>query len=177
MLQQAFEPYGNITNVKVIKEKGGTVLLFFNFNFNLILNIVAYVKFTKASCAALAMESLNGAVLNNGRGPKLKVLLAESPNSRNIPQTRQQVELEMAGDPDNIPPRSRLFLVVPKSADGQAIKEEMNKYNDMEYCKIDLIQSKGVVFCKYAKASSALKAMEDICTSNMVFIKYLIFNL
>jgi hypothetical protein len=45
----------------------------------LLLFAVAYVKFDKASSAALAMESLNGAVLNNGRGPKLKVLLAEAP--------------------------------------------------------------------------------------------------
>ena len=43
---------------------------------------VAYVKFDKASSAAAAMEALNGAVLNNGRGPKLKVLLAEEPTQR-----------------------------------------------------------------------------------------------
>jgi len=43
---------------------------------------VAYVKFDKASSAALAMEHLNGAVLNDGRGPKLKVLLAEEPTQR-----------------------------------------------------------------------------------------------
>ena len=43
---------------------------------------VAYVKYDRASSAALAMEHLNGAVLNNGRGPKLKVLLAEAPTPR-----------------------------------------------------------------------------------------------
>lgn len=47
---------------------------------------VAYVKFDKASSAALAMEHLNGAVLNDGRGPKLKVLLAEEPTQRCGPQ-------------------------------------------------------------------------------------------
>jgi len=149
LLRNAFVPYGTVTNVKVIRDKG-----------------VAYVKFDKASCAADAMENLNGAVLNNGRGPKLKVLLAESPNQRNIPPTRHQVEMELACDPDNIPPRSRLFLVVPKTADPQMIKDEMSKFPDMEYCKTDLIQSKGVVFCKYSKASAALKAMEYINDSN-----------
>jgi hypothetical protein len=44
--------------------------------------VVAYVKFDKASSAAAAMEALNGAVLNDGRGPKLKVLLAEEPTQR-----------------------------------------------------------------------------------------------
>lgn len=43
---------------------------------------VAYVKFEKASSGALAIENLNGAVLNHGRGPKVKVLLAESPSAR-----------------------------------------------------------------------------------------------
>jgi hypothetical protein len=43
---------------------------------------VCYVKYDRASAAALAMEALNGAVLNNGRGPKLKVLLAEAPAPR-----------------------------------------------------------------------------------------------
>lgn len=43
---------------------------------------VAYVKFDRASSAAAAMEALNGAVLNDGRGPKLKVLLAEEPTQR-----------------------------------------------------------------------------------------------
>jgi hypothetical protein len=47
-----------------------------------VATAVAYVKFDKASSAALAIESLNGAVLNNGRGPKLKVLLAEAPTAR-----------------------------------------------------------------------------------------------
>ena len=43
---------------------------------------VAYVKFDKASSAALAIEQLNGAVLNDGKGPRLKCLLAESPTAR-----------------------------------------------------------------------------------------------
>jgi hypothetical protein len=30
-------------------------------------------------------------------------------------------EQEAGSDPDNVPPRSRLFLVVPKTADGQLI--------------------------------------------------------
>ncbi len=40
------------------------------------------MKFDRASSAALAVEALNGAVLNDGRGPKLKVLLAEAPSAR-----------------------------------------------------------------------------------------------
>ena len=31
-------------------------------------------------------------------------------------------EIQCAQDPDNVPPRSRLFMVVPKTAEGRAIE-------------------------------------------------------
>lgn len=43
---------------------------------------VAYIKFDKASSAARALEVMHEAVLNEGRGPLLKVFLAEAPSSR-----------------------------------------------------------------------------------------------
>lgn len=48
------------------------------------------------------------------------------------------------------------------------LQNELNKYSDLDYCKTDLIQSKGIVFAKYAKASSALKGMEEINETGMV---------
>ena len=47
-----------------------------------ILFTVAYIKFDKASSAARAIEVMHEAVLNEGRGPLLKVFLAEAPSSR-----------------------------------------------------------------------------------------------
>ena len=44
--------------------------------------VVAYIKFDKASSAARAIEVMHEAVLNEGRGPLLKVFLAEAPSSR-----------------------------------------------------------------------------------------------
>ncbi len=45
----------------------------------------------------------------------------------------------------------------------------MGKFRDLEYCKVDLIASKGIVYCKYAKSSSALLALEAIhANDNMV---------
>lgn len=43
---------------------------------------VAYIKYNKASAAALAVENLHEAILNEGRGPTLKVMLAETPHAR-----------------------------------------------------------------------------------------------
>eukprot|EP00878_Enallax_costatus_P022075 GHUV01023407.1.p1 GENE.GHUV01023407.1~~GHUV01023407.1.p1 ORF type:complete len:188 (+),score=39.98 GHUV01023407.1:110-673(+) len=152
-MKAAFLPYGNVQNIKLIKDKG-----------------VCYVKYDKASSAALAMENLNGAVLNNGRGPKLKVLLAEAPTPRGAQQAPKLMipEEQSPTDPDNIPPRSRLFLVVPKTAEAKLIHDELARYPDLEYCKTDLISSKGVVFVKYSKASSALRALEDVAAKGMV---------
>ncbi len=45
----------------------------------------------------------------------------------------------------------------------------MANFRDFEYCKVDLIASKGIVFCKYSKTSSALLALETIMANdNMV---------
>lgn len=41
--------------------------------------VVAYVKYDKASAAAAAIEALHETVLNMGRGPMLKVMMAEAP--------------------------------------------------------------------------------------------------
>ncbi|KAF5828332.1 hypothetical protein DUNSADRAFT_17777, partial [Dunaliella salina] len=141
-----FHSFGNVTSLKLIKDKG-----------------VAYVRFDRASSAALAMESLNGATLNDGRGPKLKVLLAEAPSTRGLSLLhRQLAEVELSSDPDNLPPRSRLFLVVPKQADPQQIQMEAAAFPGLEYCKTDLVAPKGVVFLKFSKTSSALIALEII---------------
>lgn len=51
---------------------------------------------------------------------------------------------------------------------GLVLQEEMAKFRDLEYCKIDLIASKGIVFCKYAKISSALLALEAIMANDNV---------
>ena len=44
----------------------------------------------------------------------------------------------------------------------------MSKYPGLEYCKVDLVATKGVVFCKFYRASAALAALEDINASGMV---------
>ena len=50
--------------------------------------------------------------------------------------------------------------------DVMAVQGEMSKFRDLEYCKIDLIAAKGIVFVKYAKSSSALLALESILAND-----------
>ena len=44
----------------------------------------------------------------------------------------------------------------------------MARFSGMQYCKTDLIATKGIVFVKYAKSSSACLAMETIQETGMV---------
>lgn len=44
----------------------------------------------------------------------------------------------------------------------------MSSYAGLEYCKTDLVASKGVVFCKFTKASYALLALEDVAARGTV---------
>jgi hypothetical protein len=44
----------------------------------------------------------------------------------------------------------------------------MAHWPELQYCKTDLIASKGVVFCKFSQSSSALRALESIADNGMV---------
>ncbi len=44
----------------------------------------------------------------------------------------------------------------------------MARFSGMQYCKTDLIATKGIVFVKYARSSSACLAMETIQETGMV---------
>lgn len=49
-----------------------------------------------------------------------------------------------------------------------ALQAEMARFSGMQYCKTDLIATKGIVFVKYARSSSACLAMETIQETGMV---------
>ena len=103
MLTTAFSSFGVVQNVKLVRDKGGidaasvpALLCIMVYVHPPVVNVmlpaklrnvhtvdaVAYIKFEKASCAARAIEVMHEAVLNEGRGPLLKVFLAEAPTSR-----------------------------------------------------------------------------------------------
>ena len=124
------------------------------------------------------MENLHEVTLNNGVGPRLKVMLAESPTARANPGSQsfcgsqrslsQDMSDTRSEDPDNMPPRSRLFIVVPKNAIGAEIEARMAEFPGLQYCKTDLIAPKGIVFAKYDASSSAYAAMEAVQASGSI---------
>eukprot|EP00798_Chlamydomonas_sp_ICE-L_P014533 gene14533-20567_t len=74
----AFEPFGNVEYVRKVNRESGAM----------------YVKFDKASSGAKAIEHLNLTSLNQGRGPQLKVFVADPP----APGKRSPVELSKLRD-------------------------------------------------------------------------------
>ena len=132
--QDAFQSFGTIEEVWVLKDRG-----------------IAYVKFSKTSEAALAMETMNGRCLPPHPRP-LKVMIA---NSRSQGSTRDVSETE----------RCRLFLVVPKSMTEPQLKEQFSSYGDVDYVSIvkdrTTHESKGFAYVKYHRMSHASRAFED----------------
>ena len=182
LLQRAFAAVGALEGLRLLREKG-----------------CCYVRYERASAALKAIETLHGAVLDHqpeGGGPplriRLKVLPAEEPGrSRGSNRGSKGSSGRLSGDsghtghtagsldsqaqqedPDNVPPWSRLFVVCPRDADGARIAASMGGYGALEYCKTDLIASKGVAYVKYFQASSALTALEEIVARGGVVAGY-----
>lgn len=52
-----------------------------SLTFYLLSPAVAYINYDKASSAAMAIENLHETILNDGKGPMVKVMFAEAPKS------------------------------------------------------------------------------------------------
>lgn len=139
--KEAFEVYGGIEEIWVLKDK--------------VTNEpkgVTYIKFSKTSEAALAMEEMNGKCIGNHPRP-LKVLIA---HSRDQGSRREMNEDERL---------VRLFVVVPKSLSESELREHFNQFGDVDYVSIvrdrNTKESKGFAYIKYHRMSHAAKAFED----------------
>lgn len=138
--KEAFEPYGIIEEIWVLKDR--------------VTNEpkgVTYVKFSKTSEAALAMEEMNGRCIGSHPRP-LKVLIA---HSRDQGSRREMNEEERL---------LRLFVVVPKSMGESELKEHFSQFGDVDYVSIvrdrTSKESKGFAYIKYHRMSHAAKAFE-----------------
>lgn len=145
-LEPRLRQYGNLTYVKVVRDK--------NTNEH---KGIAYAKFEKASSAALAVEALHDKKLEEDQ-PALKVLVADAKGTQS---TKYQSK-----EPEDTPPRSRLFVICSKDFTQEELAERFKLYGDLEYCKLitdkDSGESKGYAYVKYYKASHAAVAVEEV---------------
>jgi len=138
--KDAFEPYGIIEEIWVLKDR--------------VTNEpkgVTYIKFSKTSEAALAMEEMNGRCIGSHPRP-LKVLIAHSRDQGSRREMNEEERLV------------RLFVVVPKSMGESELREHFNQFGDVDYVSIvrdrTTKESKGFAYIKYHRMSHAAKAFE-----------------
>ncbi|XP_054269429.1 RNA-binding protein 45-like [Macrosteles quadrilineatus] len=141
-LREAFGHYGEVEDVWICKDKHTGEP-----------KNIAFIKFTKTSDAARAMEGLNGQVLD-GHSKPIKVTVALSRDQPNL-----------MGKSDDMERLLRLFIVVPKSIGEDDINAEFKKYGDIDYISVirdrETKESKGYAFVKYKKVSHAATAFEE----------------
>eukprot|EP00906_Rhabdomonas_costata_P020961 RCo030487 len=133
-LQAEFEQYGTVEFVwPVLKHR--------------VFTGVAFVKFDRASSAAFAAESLNSL-------GTFKVAFA-------MPRGQRPESF----DDGESPPKSRLFLTFHKSATEEEVTQRLARFADLEHVKYlksaDTGEGRGIAFVKFAKTSSAFRAMEE----------------
>jgi len=129
--KEAFNHFGDIEKIDVKSQKG-----------------ISYLKFSKTSEAADALEAMNGKSIGDDPRP-LKIVIASSRSQGN---SREDVTA------------LRLFVVIPKTYDEDMLKEKFSEFGPIEYVSIvkdkQTNENRGFGYVKYFRFSHAAKAYE-----------------
>jgi len=132
-LRKAFAPFGNLEDVYLTKNGG-----------------VAYIKFSKASEAAQAIEGLNGKLVGNCPAP-IKVMVATQIGGNKEEITHEELV--------------RLYIKTPPEYTQDEMKAHFSKFGAVEYVTIirdkSSNKSKGVAFVKFFRFLEAAHALEE----------------
>lgn len=143
--RDSFEKYGNVEDIWLLKDKSTGEN-----------KGIAYIKFSRTSDAAKALEELNGQCLGNSDRP-IKVVVASNRQAGSKKQTENEQEKYF-----------RLFLVIPKTSTEDDLKTEFSKYGDLESVSVirdrTTGQPKGFAYVKYKTFYHAALAFEN-CSS------------
>eukprot|EP00013_Stygamoeba_regulata_P023448 CAMPEP_0177661322 /NCGR_PEP_ID=MMETSP0447-20121125/18607_1 /TAXON_ID=0 /ORGANISM="Stygamoeba regulata, Strain BSH-02190019" /LENGTH=495 /DNA_ID=CAMNT_0019166637 /DNA_START=37 /DNA_END=1524 /DNA_ORIENTATION=+ len=150
-ITEAFSPFGTIQHTKLLRDRATNEF-----------RGMVYIKYELASSAAIAVENMHGKSV--GGCDPMKVVIAESRGAN----SGQNQQLE---SPDDLPPRSRLYIVLPKTTTDEELEARFTPFGNLEYARImrekpDMPgqrgQSKGMAYVKFTSAATALQAMERI---------------
>ncbi|KAI0989040.1 hypothetical protein GJ496_009095 [Pomphorhynchus laevis] len=140
-LTECFSLYGHIEDIWLLREKSTGSS-----------RGICYIKYSKASSAALAMEKMNGQYLDEFSKP-LKVMISNNRNERNI---RQPCEAERM---------LRIFLLLPKEFTSDDLYQTFKKFGEIYSVQIvvDKVtgKSRGLGYVKFFKASDSARALEE----------------
>ncbi|RDD42608.1 RNA-binding protein 45 [Trichoplax sp. H2] len=141
-LRNAFSPFGCIQDVWVVRDHAN----------NNQSKGMAYLKFSKASSAAQAIEAMDGQILGDHQ-KSLKCMIAQSKNSTRRSNCIDEYD------------RARLFVVCPRDYTEEDLKEKFVEFGSIDYCQIvkdhTTKKSKGLGYVKFNKASAAAIALEN----------------
>jgi len=130
--REAFSPHGRVERVDVKRDKG-----------------ISYIKFSKTSEAADALEALNGKTIGTDPRP-LKIVIASSRGQQGANK----------GDVTAL----RLYLIVPRTLTEAQLRQEFETFGPLEYVSIvkDKVtnESRGFGYVKYFQFSHAARAFE-----------------
>ncbi|KAH8260582.1 hypothetical protein KR038_007814 [Drosophila bunnanda] len=139
--REAFSPYGEIEDIWVVKDK--------HTQEN---KGIAYVKFSKTSDAAKAQEEMNGKTIGK-MDRTLKVLVAANRNQGSNKSENEQEKYV------------RLFIVIPKTATEDDIREEFSQWGEVESVTIVKEKNngnpKGFGYVRFTKFYYAAVAFES----------------
>jgi len=134
--RDAFNHFGDIERIDVKRQKG-----------------ISYVKFSKTSEAAEALEAMNGKSIGSDPRP-LKIVIASSRSQGN---SRDDVTA------------LRIFVVIPKSFDEEELKNRFSEFGPIEYVSVvkdkQTNENRGFGYVKFFRFSHAAKAYEG-CDSS-----------
>lgn len=139
--RKAFEEFGNIEEIWVVKDR--------NTGEN---KGVTYIKYSKTSAAARALETMNGKVIGGG-GRSIKVMIAASRDQGSKRDSNEEEKMQ------------RLFVMVPKSMTDTELYDYFKQFGDIDYASIikdkNTRENKGFAYVKYLKFSHAAAAFEQ----------------
>lgn len=144
--RDAFESHGTVEKIEIHRDKNGNS------------KGLAYIKFSKTSEAAHALEQLNGRCIANHPRP-LKVLVASNRDQNH--RNRNNYLARPKEDQDRL---LRLFVVVPKDKPEDDIKDYFSTFGDVQYVNIvkdkETKKSRGFAYVKYYRLIHAAAAFE-----------------
>jgi len=138
--KDAFSTFGEVESVQIHKDRKGES------------KGIAYVKFSKTSEAALAVEEMNGRCLGHHPRP-LKVMVAHTKDHGSTRDCNEEERL------------LRLFVVIGKDVTEEELKTDFEEFGSVQYVNIvkDRVtkESKGFAYIKFYRLVHAAKAFES----------------
>merc|ERR1719209_2231217 len=138
--RDAFSTFGQVESVQIHKDRKGES------------KGIAYVKFSKTSEAALAVEEMNGRCIGQHPRP-LKVMVAHAKDQGSSRESNEEERL------------LRLFVVVGKAVTEEELKADFEAFGTVQYVNIvkDRVtkESKGFAYIKFYRLVHAAKAFES----------------